>query len=376
MKKLLVLLTVLVGIVAFSASAFAQVCTNCKGDVRNVPCVAASQTAACAEFDYDTPSGAATGIGYCVAGSMLAPNNYRAIFHICDCPDPAAFVAGLVLDVRMTILVDGVAGANGAYWSRIGGIPAVIGFATAWSETAACALAAFTTDFGAPAFFAPDGITASTPLATTACTVPAANQTTVMVADSGLGAGLGGYVVNGAEGPYWWIDIPPIRIDPAVIASGALVQVRIELIDHSGLGICPGCSLCDCTITVAQACCSTATTGSLRFPYFTSLTADAYWNGIAINNRTAAAGTATLTAYEQDGGVGTATVSVPANSMFVDLLENMTWAVVSGTLGGSPCYIDVATDYGNPDGFAMMANGDHESMGYLPRKPAAAVGAY
>jgi len=376
MKRLLVLLTLLVGILAFSASAFsADVCSSCKGGVRNVPCVIPGQAAACLGFDYDTPLPA--GAGYCVAATMLAPNNYKALFHICNCPDPAAFIPGLIVDVRMTILVDGASGAKGAYWSGTPAPPGVIGFSTFMTDALACAsVAAFTTDFGAPAYFLSDGVTASVPLATTACTVPAANQATIMVANSGLGAGVGGYVVNGAEGPVWWIDIPPIRIDPALIASGATVQVKIELIDHTGMGICPACSLCNCTIDVAKACCG-AGTGSMFFPYFSSLDAGAYWNGIAITNQTAAAGKATLTAYEKNGGVGQYIADVPADGMFVDLLENITWTVVSGTLGGSPCFIEVTTDYGTPDGFGMISNyANQESMGYLPRKPAAAVGAY
>jgi hypothetical protein len=361
MKKLLVVLTLMVVVLVFSAGAFAQVCTNCKGTLRNVPCpVAAAQAvAACGEFDYDLNTALD---GYCTFSGL---NNYRAIFHICDCPDPTAFIAGLVLDVRMTILVNGVAGAHGAYWSGIAATPANINFDTAATAALACAIAAHAgppSAFLGTLYFLSDGVTASVPLATAACPVPAANQATVMLADN---AGVGGYTVTGAEGSYWWIDIPQIRIDPAVIASGAIVSVRIELIDHAAAGICPTCSICECTIEVARACCAAAApAGNLRFPYFTSLTAGTWWNGISIINPTAAAGTATLTAFVQDGTMDTAVVAVPAQGVFVDLLSNITWAG-TGT-GGLPCYIAVLTDYAGPDGFAMIANGS-ESMGYLPR---------
>jgi hypothetical protein len=102
----------------------------------------------------------------------------------------------------------------------------------------------------------------------------------------------------------------------------------------------------------------------LNFPYFTSLTSGGWWNGISISNPTTAPGTCILTAQQQDGSVGTATVAVPAKSMFVDWLETMTW--VGTGLGDSPCYITASCNYGGAFGFAMMANDAHDSMGYLP----------
>jgi len=379
MKKLLVLLTLMVAIFGFTAGAFsADVCTSCKGALRNVPCpsAAAQASVTCTEFDYDLNSPAAqqaanVADGYCLTVVGAAnPNNYRAIFAICNCANAAKFIVGQAVAAKMTILVNGMSGALGAYWSQIAATPAIV-FDTHTTAALACAITAHgnvgvgagqsvsSGTFGAPSWFLSDGTTPAVPLATTVCTVPAANQATVMTTPASA------YVVAGTEGPYWWIDVPPIRIDPAVLKNGELVSVKIELYDPTApVPICPACvvSLCDCTIPVAQVCCAAAVSTTLSFPYFTSLTAGDFWNGISISNPTAAAGSCVLTAYEKDGSVGTATVAVGAKSMFVDLLENIVWA---GTgLGGVQCYMTAVCNYGGAFGFAMMANGVHDSMGY------------
>ena len=91
-------------------------------------------------------------------------------------------------------------------------------------------------------------------------------------------------------------------------------------------------------------------------------------HGIAIINTSLLPGTATLTAHEKDGSTGTFSVAVPAQGMYVNLLESITW--VGTGLGGTQCYITVSSDFAGMDGFGMIANENTgESMGYLPRKP-------
>lgn len=367
MKKLLFLFTVMAALVGFTASAFAQPCYNCKGTLRNVDCTGVVQGGACAEFDYDTPLIPASGSGFCTGPGSL--DNYRALFDICACADPAYFsTAGNVIGVRMTILVDGVAGQLGAYWSDDSTLlPVPVGApigldVTSATKAAACGLPAYGQTFGTGTYYATsDSGPTSNPLQTLACTVPAANQTTVYSTYNMVASG---YIVAGGgfEQSWWWMDIPPIRIDPAVLNSGELVSVRIELIEQ--FGICPTCALCECVIPVAQVCCGAAAVAPRLFPYFTSLTASAWWNGIALVNTGSTANSVTLTAYVQDGTTDTVTVSVPANGMFVDLVSNITWAG-TGT-GGLPLYIIAAPSTPGLDGFAMIANGA-ESMGYLPR---------
>jgi hypothetical protein len=217
--------------------------------------------------------------------------------------------------------------------------------------------------FGAPTYFLSDGSTNVTALtANPACTVPAANRATILTTPTG-------YVINLATDslkPYWRIDIPPIRIDPAVVPAGAKIAVKIELYDvTAGAGICPTCigCICDCVIEVATVCCASGSASSTaKFPYFTDLTgASGWWNGIAINNPSAAVGTCKLTANEKNGNVATATVTVPAGGMFSSLLQDMTWA---GATGGVPASITAVCDYAGVTGFAMMSDYAGSSMGY------------
>ena len=362
MKKLLVLLTLMVGVLVFSADAFAG-CYSCKGALRNVDCTGAVQGGVCAEFDYDTPLN--SGGGFCIPSGPL--DNYRALFDLCQCTAslPYFTTPGNIVGVRMTILVDGAEGALGAYWSDdLLVVPAPIGLdITNATKVLACADLAYTNPILAGAYYEPDGVTPSTPLTTGVCTVPAANQTTVYSTYNLAG---GGYTIigPGTEQNWWWMDIPPIRIDPAVLNSAELVSVKIEFIEQ--FGICATCALCECVIPVAQVCCGAPAAAPRTFPYFTSLTAGSWWNGIALVNTAATANSVTLTAFVQDGTTDTFTVSVPANSMFVDLLENITWAG-TGT-GGLPLYIVATPTIAGLDGFAMIADQvTGESMGYLPR---------
>jgi len=111
-------------------------------------------------------------------------------------------------------------------------------------------------------------------------------------------------------------------------------------------------------------CCGAAAVAPRLFPYFTSLAAGAWWNGMALINNSATANSVTLTAYVQDGTTDTATISVPAFGTVVDLVSNIAWAG-TGT-PGLPLFIVAAPSGPGLDGFAMIANGA-ESMGYLPR---------
>lgn len=392
MKKLLFLMTVMIVILGFTASAFAQpiACTTCKGVVRNVPCPAAvvpqGGAAACYGFDYDINTGLLplpyAADGYCglefapVGGMVGFPSeiNSKAVLHICDClPDPNVFAAGLDVGVQMEILVDGLPGENGAYWSN-GAIspvqPAIILVDTEATNPALCNLAthgasaAQNGNFGAITYYDALG-TVILPVALptdTACVVAVGSRAVELSAEN-----VGAFVLNAIAplpAEWWWIDIPPIRIDPGVVASGSVISVRIILVDNVGASICSGCVLCECTIPIAQVSCGAAAGVPRTFPYFTSLAAGAWWNGIAVDNMTGIDITVTLNAFVQDGTTDTATVNVPGRGMFVDLLENISWAG-TGT-PGLPLYIVASPSAGAIDGFAMIANGA-ESMGYLPR---------
>lgn len=367
MKKLMVLLTLMVLVFGFSASAFAITCTGCKGSAyANVPC--ATEQAGCLPFDYQT------GVGYCTSPAF---GGNHVIFPVCDCADAGInFAAGQRIGVRMTILVNGVAGEKGAYWadlltshniyfSRHASAGILAGGACAAPEPAI-------DSFGPGAFYKSDGVTPATPINGAACTVVAANQTTVLVTDPA-----NGYTITAADETnklsYWRIHVPQIRIDPAVLKAGEIISVKVELLNQLTGGICAKCvAVCECTVIVAKACCSA--TNSCTFPYFTSLTAatpaNNWWNGIAITNTGVLPGTATLYAYESDGVTvaHTAVVDVPAKGVYVNTLDQIGW---SGTVtGGVRAFIEVTTTF-PMEGFAMIgqAKVDGDSLGYLCRKP-------
>jgi hypothetical protein len=192
------------------------------------------------------------------------------------------------------------------------------------------------------------------------CTIALASRSTVLEStDPGFIIPL---VLPPGAGDYWWIDIPPIRIDPALIASGAIVQVKVELLDNSGSSLCGGCTLCTCTIDVAQVCCAAAAvTTNLVFPYFAANTS--YWRGIAVVNPSASVGTVTLTLHNENGNTATApAITIPAGGMFVDSLDNLTFTGAANA--GARSFITATCNFAGAEGFAMMGNGD-ESMGYI-----------
>lgn len=357
MKKFLVLITLMVAIFGFSAGAFAAfgdpICLSCKGTLRNVPLstIATQGSSSCTGFDYDLNSAAD---GYCVYSAL---NNYRAIFAVCNCElsQAAKLIPGFRVAIRMQILVNGQAGALGAYWSGTGAV-AAMNFQSFATQAAACAALPATRvkSFGAPTYYLSDGST-SVPvlIADPTCTVPAAQKATILRTAFGAGQG---YLIDATDVnmPYWYLDIPPIRIDPAAFVGNELISVKISLFDATQTPVCPDCivPICECTIDVARVGCSASVSTTLMFPYFSSLTAGEYFNGIVIGNPNSTAGSCTLTAYEKDGSTGTATVAVPAKGQFVDVLENLTF---TGTgLGGVPCYISASCNYGSAFGFAQI----------------------
>lgn len=160
------------------------------------------------------------------------------------------------------------------------------------------------------------------------------------------------------------VDIPAIMITPA-ITECSTISIRVDVFIGAGVSICPtDDAQCSCVFDLYKACCSMYS-NTLTFPYFTSLSAASYWNGIVITNVGTTSGTATLNAYEQDGSTATFTTpEIAGRGMYVNLLENISWS--GSGLGDSRCWIRVTTTF-NADGFAMLSNDVHDSMGYLPR---------
>jgi len=361
MKKLLVLLTVAVGIFCFSSGAFAQlldVCSVCKNcSLQKLTCPS-SQAGTCEDLVYAC----------------------RAIFSICNCENAAtSFVSGHRIGIRLTILINGVPGQNGAYWADPAS--ATVPFSMYKTLADACVPTTNIRTFGPGRFFktlangtAGDQVTTLVGINNPTCAVPAANQATMIATNPEAG-----YLITDDDElnklSRWYIPIPRIHVDGTVLQNCETIQVKIEALDQNTGGICADCvAVCSCIIDVGTACCKVVTSGNkCLFPYFTSTAAataaNPFWNGIALVNTSSTAGTVTLKVYEQDGSTGTFTTpSIPAYSMFVATLENISF---TGTgLGGSRLYIQATSTFGGLDGFGMIANvHTGESMGYLCRKP-------
>lgn len=163
---------------------------------------------------------------------------------------------------------------------------------------------------------------------------------------------------------YLWFDMPAFNYDLDEVSSGDEVIVRVTVTKV------PCGNVITEELTVGTfGCIVESESYGLSFPYFTRISGDEYWDGIALVNKSANDGTANVTIYEQDGDIFTAEVAVEAHSMYVNLTSalNLVQVAGSGEAGDAPFYMEVETDF-NADGFAMMANPDTgESMGYLPR---------
>ena len=396
MKRLLVLLTLVVGLLGFSAGAFAQVgipiCNSCaKNTLGTLDCPKGAQGSECVDYPFDYQTRAGYGTGNTEAEYDLTNTPYRAIFNICNCevpvptdPSSAPFSEGKRIGIRLTMLVNGVAGDNlGAYWADTAAA-ANIEFGSYAESSETCTDTAYLslgtgglTDrhFGMGKYYKANGVdeVAATYLGT-ACVVPAVSR--AVVVNTNVDSG---YLITADDVlnklSRWWIILPEMRVDSNVLKANDVISVRIETLDQASGGICATCrATCVCVIDVAKMCPTSDISGSTTclFPYFTSTSAatpdNPYWNGIAIVNTGAKTGSAVLTVYQQDGRTGTFTTPLIAgHGMYVAALENIGF---SGTgLGDMPVYISVSSTFSSLDGFAMIANSvSGESMGYLCRQ--------
>lgn len=261
-------------------------------------------------------------------------------------------------DVTLEIRVNGATGDNGVYWSNQA--VQTQGYDT---EDAACTGAGLANVGGTTTYTNGVGAGAS-PAAPSVddCTI-AASERAVTITITGDDLDLA------ATNDYLLFNLPAFNYDLDEIASGDVVSVYVTLTQA------PCTVLFEGAFTVGTFIdeCATTVSNTLTYPYFgvPNPTQDAtkFWNAIVVTNLSTSDGTATMMLYEMDGDVATATATVGANSMTVQLLSTITWTQTSGsgTIGDSRSYIIVTTDF-NADGFAMIAkSGTGESMGYLPR---------
>jgi len=165
------------------------------------------------------------------------------------------------------------------------------------------------------------------------------------------------------------INVPTFAYDLDEVTAGDTVEINVVITQAP----C-GSEIINARYAVGVMGCDASTGGkdlSLVFPYFTEITGSSYWSGFSIANMGGTDGTATLTIYEADGDVFTASVDIDSHSMVTmntsELLDIATQVSGTGELGDSRFYMMVGTDFW-ADGFAMLADpATGESMGYLPR---------
>lgn len=317
---------------------------TCKGATcGNLVLGTGGQSASCVSFDYET-IGLGTN-GYCT--NHTANTGYLPKF-ILQTSQPFELVP---YTVTAQILVNGVAGEHGIYWSSTA--PA---YKTSANTT--CATPVGASLFAGQTYYKADGVTTVAapvaPGANNCAAVAAASKAVSFTTTAGS--------LFAAGDLFFELNLPDFVYNLAEVNAGDVVTVRVTL-SKATCGVVGSYDLCIGTFIAA---CPGVSSSSLTLPYFTSLTADpTYWNGVAIVNTGSTAGTALLTAYEQDGSVATFTTpSIAANSMYVGLLENIAW--VGSGLGGSPAYIAVTSTCSSLQAFAMIADrATGVSMGYV-----------
>jgi hypothetical protein len=314
MKKLIVLLILSAAFFSLGTNAFAQtwpVGSTCSTTIGMLPGYQSGQ-GTCTYFDFQT------GYGYCLAGKSVYSN--KAIFTVCNCRSSTdEFFVGSKIGVRMTILVDDRPGENGAYWSLPG--DGEVHFGKYDSPESACAGEALES-FGPGHFYKYSDRTAPVSIVgDTTCQVPPANQATVLVTDRNAGY----EIKDDAYGlTDWFVQIPPIRIDPTILHNNEVIKVKVEFLNQTdGHGICPDCrevcvdttivanvgtsSCITCTYTLIPTSSSLGHSGGAGSLAVTTSESGCPWS--AISN----ASWITITSGNTGTGNGTVSYSVSAN---------------------------------------------------------------
>jgi len=395
MKKLLILATVMVAMFGFSTGAFAAwgdpICEPCKGCyLGQIPCdidtwQGHTQGDNCDSFEWDTTSllGGTTRNGYCE--TILADQNdypCRLIFNICNCEDPNLFESDATIGVRMSVMVDGVIGHLGAYFTDP--VPTILLGLFADTQKPCDDTPQVTDDFGTITFYWADRKTVVDTgdmlgLAPIVCDpIEKPSQAVVLVSDDGQG-----YTIteddedNGRH--FWWIDIPAIRIDRNILHDGEIISVKVELLSEGTGGICAECeSVCECIVDVAEVCCDTLIPLPDQFGmYFPYVTWQGAWStGIVVTNISSMVPYAPMVVAPEDMEVTFVLHDVNGDQFtyFKDDFTTANWAFSMGALvpefdgtpADGPAWLEVQTNF-VVDGYSYIANGNF-GLGTLPRQ--------
>jgi hypothetical protein len=352
--------------VAHILSTLSYNLATCKGMVTGcgniaLGAITSSQAATCVAFDYETVgtgSSTTVGNGYCTNHTAASGYLPKFILQSSVPFDPTALVP---YTVTAEILVNGATGEHGVYWSNT-----TPKYQT--SATTTCGTPVATGTFAGVAYLRGDGVTVPVPAAPISgnCAGVAAGAKAVKFTTT---AG-----VLFAAGDYFFeLNLPPFNYNLAEINVGDAVSVRVTLSKGTCGTVTTGTStLPDLCIGTFGCAAGPVGPGAFRLcPYVTSLAAgDTYWDGIAIVNTGAAAGTVDLTAFKNNGTTSTFTTpSIAAGGMYVKLLSGIPWVGTAPV--GVPAYITLQASStipaGSLDAFVMMADGANNSMGYLCR---------
>ena len=341
--------------VAHLISAASITLGSCKADEYGYVSLTFGQTAACL-FDYESPItvldgycpdvGNANFMGSVVTGNKIFIQNNSGTFF--DSGD----------DFQIVLRISG----NGAYWG--GATPGVREYYP--GNATQCAQHGFSGD----EINMPVGLWGIVTETQVAAGVAATGAGCGSIDEDSRWISLTSPSFTGIDDCYLIeVNTPNIVFDPAQFSEGDQVTVTVEL-----WRLPCGLIFSD-QRTVAEfvdTCPLAAAITTLLFPYATSLDNPSWWFGMSFCNPTlanAAAGTALITVYEDDGDIGTYTTpDITVGGMVTyggaELLSNLTPdAANTGTLGDSRCHIIVNCNFGAAGGFGMMGNGS-DSTGY------------
>ncbi|MCP4353380.1 MAG: hypothetical protein GY795_48645 [Desulfobacterales bacterium] len=315
---------------------------SCKSGSGNIEMEASTtQSAGNCTFDSDT------GDGYCDTDweNRLVIRNANK------------YDMNIQYQVELRIMVNGVYGENGVYFSND-----AVSYGRYVSSTEACD-GSTAASVGTESYKRADGSDATPMVTNSTCSSIAASRRATYMITNGVS------MFDDTNYQYLYIDIPAFNYDPSVVSENDKVEVEYTLMKA------PCGELIKETHYIGTFGCTASKSTTLLYPYFTYMDDDPiiddYWDGIVVTNLGTTAGTATLTIYERDGDVGSYTTpSIAPSGMFVNVLYNILPLVSkisgSGTMGDERCYVVVCTDF-KAHGFAMLGNqATGESMGYLP----------
>lgn len=275
--------------------------------------------------------------------------------------------------VRLDILVNGIGGDNGVYWSnelvRASGYDASPCLENVEAMPVLGALANYIYRDGANIVMGGAANANIEPPHVGECDVADTADAVSVTTNAGV-------VLTAATNDFIMINLPALNYDIDDITADDVVTVQVSLIKA------PCGTIFSQPVNVGTMCAEETvpvlTSNTVVFPYFTAMANDNWWDGLVITNLSAAEGNFTAMVYEQDGDVGAFTGVIDPNSLYQGTLANALAGATlvvntgSGVLGDSLCYILVCTDF-TADGFAFMGSLStnslmaNESMGYVPR---------